>query len=423
MQRGHDRLLQAGLDRDAVRVHRHVHHAVGGTQERQGGDQGGQVRRQHGERQRKAQGEAGDARDRRAAEPGDDTARQQHRAQRADRRWPAARAPSSAGPSPSRSCTSGIWGAQLPNTAPLTRNTTPMARRARRRARAEISVIVASLAVRRAECSRPVPPARPRRVAGAEVSVTMRCRASTGPITNGAAVPSLSAVTNATTSAALRTIARLSSASSKPAQLMPTDASTLQTPSKQRSTRSAPTAATAAAPVTAWLALSSLPPSRITSRGRMLGQGQSNRRTGGYHCQEQPSRQATREGEVAWCRRPAAGSGRRGSATAPPRPAAPWPRSSARGAWRTARSPRAIAARRRHARAGSRPAGRRACRARSRRIVVQLQASVELAGASVGGDQAPVALQAIQQPSAALLGGSAQDVGGSQVVRVLPVLA
>ena len=44
VQRGHDRLLQARLDRDAVGVHGDVHHAVGGTQEGQGGDQERQIR-------------------------------------------------------------------------------------------------------------------------------------------------------------------------------------------------------------------------------------------------------------------------------------------------------------------------------------------------------------------------------------------
>src|SRR6202011_5464444 len=102
-------------------------------------------------------------------------------------------------------------------------------------------------------------------VSGDERSVTRCVSSSSGPTTNGAAEPSLSADETATTSAALAIMAFFTYDSSRSLTVIPNSGCTLQTPSTSTSARMARSASTVAAPTVARESFSRRPPTTVTS--------------------------------------------------------------------------------------------------------------------------------------------------------------
>ena len=83
VERRHDRLAQLALDRDAVGVHRDVHHAVGRAEHEQDRAEHRRARRQQRERQHQAVDERRHTRDRAARAAVEHVPGQRHRDQRA----------------------------------------------------------------------------------------------------------------------------------------------------------------------------------------------------------------------------------------------------------------------------------------------------------------------------------------------------
>jgi hypothetical protein len=83
VQRGHDRLAERPLDRDAVAVHRDVHRAVRGAEHHQHRAERDRRRRVQRQRQQRQVDDRGHARDARAGEPIEQLAGQRHRDHRA----------------------------------------------------------------------------------------------------------------------------------------------------------------------------------------------------------------------------------------------------------------------------------------------------------------------------------------------------